>query len=116
MRECQVKLGMDIDEVDGAWASSGQYAEVVAFGKKWIECSQRVRIRFGVIATGNIDLRAEARFQRYGRKPIASLGRDGPGTDVFRSKGTELRECLVVKVPTWLFGRDRPRNSCAFVR
>src|SRR5215510_2561316 len=66
-----------------------------------------------MIATGDIYPCAEPRFQRYRPKPIACFRCNRPRTDICRAECSGLPKRFVVKVPTSLFGRDRPRNPCA---
>src|SRR5712671_139198 len=105
--------GMKIDKIDWAWTGSSQDPEVVPFGEQCIECSECIRIRFGMISAGNICLRAEAGFQHYRWKPIARFRRNSPCTDIGSAECPELPERLVVEVPTGLFSGDRPRDSYA---
>src|SRR4026207_1990052 len=105
--------GMQIEEVDGTWTGSSHDPEVVSFREQCIKCSECIRIGFRMVSARNIRLGAEAGFQHDCWKPIARFRRSSPCPDVGRAECSELPECLVVEVPTGLFGRDRPRQSCA---
>jgi len=111
--ECPFNPRMKIDEIDGAWTRSSQDPEVVPFGEQWIECSECIRIRFRMVSAGNIRLDAEAGFERYRWNSIARFRRNSPCTDIGGAERSELRERLVVEVPTGSLDRDWPRQSCA---
>src|SRR3954454_381589 len=104
---------MNIDEINRTRTSSSQYPEVVPFREQCIEGPECIRLRFRMIAAGNIGLGAEAGFQCDGWNSIARFRRNSPCTNIGRAECSELPERLVVEVPTGSFSRDRPRQSPA---
>src|SRR3954453_2286603 len=98
--ECPFNPRMKVDEIDGTWTRSSQDTEVVPFREQWIECPERIRIRFRMVSAGNIRLSAEAGFQRYRRNAIARFRCNSPCTNLGGAEGSKLRERLVVEVPT----------------
>src|ERR1700722_893781 len=104
-------MGMNVNEVYWPWACCSQDAEIIALGVQRIESAQRVR-RW-MISARDIRLCTESRLQRYCGNPVARLRRDGPSSDVCRSKVAELPNHFIVEIPAGAFVGDRPRYSRA---
>ena len=73
-------MGMDIDDVDGAWTCCGQYSKVVPLRKKGIERSKSFRV--WIVSAGDVSLGTEPWFKPNRRKSIARFGRNSPCPDV----------------------------------
>src|SRR5437016_10211286 len=102
---------MEVDEVERAWTCCGQDPKVIALREQRIKCRQGPQIP--MIAGGDISLCADARFQRSREKSVARFRCNGPRSNICGAKRPELPKRLVIKVPTRLFGRDRPRKPPA---
>src|SRR5260370_8025044 len=116
--KCRLDVRVNVDEVNGAWAGSGQDAKVIALWKQWIEGTQGFRI--WIVAARNIRLDAEARFQRNRRDAVTGFRGDGPCLNIRRAEAAKLPKRFIVQVPPGLFvgnraGKPRAQRSPALI-
>src|SRR6266478_6054473 len=86
-----------VDKVDGAGASRGENAKIIALREQRIEGPERVRPR--IVAARDVRLNAESRFQRNVRKPVTGFRSHCPGAYVCGTEGSELPKRFIVEIP-----------------
>src|SRR6266446_888714 len=89
-----------VNKVDGAGASRGENAKIIALREQRIEGPERVRPR--IVAARDVRFSAESRFQRNVRKTVTSLRSHCPGAYVCGTEGSELPKCFIVEIPAGL--------------
>src|SRR5229473_1898340 len=100
VRQRRFSARVYVNKVDGAWASRGENAKIIALGEQRIECSKCVRPR--IVAARDIRLSAESRFQRNVREPVAGFRSYCPCAYVCGTEGSELPKRFIVEIPAWL--------------
>src|ERR1700759_3927562 len=91
---------MRVNNVDGTRTSSGEHSKVIALREQGIEGTES--ICHGIVATGDVSLGAESRFQRSSRKPVPGLRCHRPCPDVCRSEASKLPKRFMVEIPASL--------------
>src|SRR5216683_3959801 len=98
-----------VNKVDGAGASRGENAKIIALREQRIEGPERVRPR--IVAARDVRFSAESRFQRNVRKTVTGLRSHCPGAYVCETEGSELPKRFIVEVPAGLHLGDGTRNT-----
>src|SRR6266851_3865554 len=98
-----------VNKVDGAGASRGENAKIIALGEQRIERSECVRPR--IVAARDVRLSAESRFQRNVRKPVTGFRSHCPGAYVCGTEGSELPKRFIVEIPAGLHLGDGTRKT-----
>jgi len=98
-----------VDKVDGARAGRGEDPKIIAFRKKRIERSERVRPR--IVSTRDIRFNAESRLQRNVRKAVTGFRCHRPGAYVCGAESSELPKPFIVEIPTGLHLGDGTRKT-----
>src|SRR5216683_809864 len=100
VRQRRFSARVYVNKVDGAWASRGENAKIIALGEQRIECAESVRRR--IVAARDVRLSTESRFQRNVRKPVTGFRSHCPGAYVCRTEGSELPKRFIVEIPAGL--------------
>src|SRR5712672_1246724 len=98
-----------VDKVDGTRTCGSEDAKVIALRKQGIERTESIRP--GIVATGDVRLGTESRFQRKDRKSITGLRRHSPCADICGSEASELPERFIIEIPTGFRLSDRTRQT-----
>src|SRR5712671_6009160 len=97
VRQRRFSARVYVNKVDGAGSSRGENAKIIALRKQRIECAEGVRPR--IVATRDVRLSAESRFQRNVRKPVTGFRSHCPGAYVCGTEVSELPKCFIVEIP-----------------
>src|SRR4029077_14001635 len=92
-----------VNKVDGTRTSRGEDAKIIALRKQGIERTESIRP--GIVATGDVCLDTESRFQRSCREPVTGLRCHRPCPDICGSEASKLPKRFIVEIPA------RPRLS-----
>src|SRR5216684_2025716 len=109
VRQRRFSARVYVNKVDGAWASSGENAKIIALGEQRIERSECVRPR--IVAARDVRLSAESRFQRNVRKTVTGFRSHCPGAYVCGTEGSELPKRFIVEIPSGLHLGDGTRKT-----
>src|SRR5713226_2871761 len=109
VRQRRFSARVYVNKVDGAGASRGDDAKIIALRKQWIERTEGVRPR--IVAARDIRLSAESRFQRNVREPVAGFRSYCPCAYVCRTEGSELPKRFIVEIPAGLHLGDGTRKT-----
>src|SRR5882757_1589650 len=100
-----------VDKVDGTRTGGGEDAKVIALWKQGIERTESIRP--GIVATGDVCLGTESRFQRNGRKSVTCLRCHSPCADICGTEAAKLPKRFVVEIPTGFRLSDGTRETRA---
>src|SRR5713101_7678775 len=89
-----------VNKVDGAGASRGENAKIIALREQRIEGPERVRPR--IVAARDVRFSAESWFQRNVRKTVTGFRCHCPGAYICGTEGSELPKRLIVEIPAGL--------------
>src|SRR6266446_3573401 len=89
-----------VDKVDGARTCGGDDAKIVALWEQGIERTEGIRPR--IVATGDVCLGAESRFQWNGWKPVTGLRCHSPCPDICGTEASKLPKRFVIEIPARL--------------
>src|SRR5260370_23645794 len=109
VRQRRFSARVYVNKVDGAGASRGENAKIIALREQRIEGPERVRPR--IVAARDVRFSAESRFQRNVRKTVTGLRSHCPGAYVCETEGSELPKRFIVEVPAGLHLCDGPINT-----
>src|ERR1700739_806398 len=98
-----------VDKVDGAGASRGEDAKIIALWEQRIEGAQCVRPR--IVAARDVRFSAESRFKRNIWNPVTGFRGRCPGAYVCGTKCSELPKGYIVAIPAGLPLGDGTRKA-----
>src|SRR5229473_1098921 len=98
-----------VNKVDGAGASRGENAKIIALREQRIEGPERVRPR--IVAARDVRFSTESWFQRNVREMVAGFRSHCPGAYVCGTEGSELPKRFIVEIPAGLHLGDGTRKT-----
>src|SRR6266436_4263407 len=100
VRQGRFNARVYVDKVDGARTCGGDDAKIVALWEQGIERTEGIRPR--IVATGDVCLGAESRFQWNGWKPVTGLRCHSPCPDICGTEASKLPKRFVIEIPARL--------------
>src|SRR5260370_378878 len=97
VRQRRFSARVYVNKVDGAGASRGEDAKIIALREQGIEGPERVLPR--IVAARDVRLSAESRFERNVREPVTGFRCHCPGAYVCGTEGSELPKRFIVEIP-----------------
>src|SRR6266436_8638924 len=96
-------------KVDGAGASRGEDAKIIALREQRIEGPERVLAR--IVAARDVRFSAESWFERNVREPVTGFRCHCPGAYICGTEGSELPKRFIVEIPAGLYLGDGTRKT-----